>query len=290
MKKGSAYLNLWMEVVRELNEAVAYCSSDSAKAEYALDKAVAYYGGSLVTQVDSDGVLLYALAVVRAHQMKTAGHLDDKELGDAFVNVNIFRELNMMQGYLAGQDPLLCQKAEESKTKIVNFMKVPMVQSVIRYGYFQDKEPGDNAELQEQMIAEGATYAAAILPFVHNCDERAAEVIHQNMKFGVKANYGEVRKAIELTYECLGVTCQDVGGIWDAAAQRYKASTCGASATETKTPAGKASMSIGIIAGIVLAGCVFFRYRHKIGFLKKRRKSMPPMYNTGNIAAVTEIA
>jgi hypothetical protein len=49
-----------VEVVRELDEAVAYCSFDSSKAEYALVKAIAYYGGSLVTQVDSDGVLLDA--------------------------------------------------------------------------------------------------------------------------------------------------------------------------------------------------------------------------------------
>jgi hypothetical protein len=236
MKKGSAYLNVWMEVVRELNEAVAYCSSDSAKAEYALDKAVSYYGGSLVTQAGSDGVLLYALAAVRALQMNTAAHWNDTEIGDAFVNVNIIRELQIMQGYLTGQDSFLCQKSEESKTKIVNLMKVPMVQSVILSAYFQDKEPGNSTEEQEAMIAEGATFTAAILPFVHNCDERAAETIHTNMKFGGKANYSDVLEALELTYDCLGVTCADVGGIWDATAQRYLAPTCGASANETKTP------------------------------------------------------
>jgi hypothetical protein len=43
------------------------------------------------------------------------------------------------------------------------------------------------------MIAEGATYTAAILPFVRNCDERAAKIIHTNMKFG-----GEVSFRIDL--------------------------------------------------------------------------------------------
>jgi hypothetical protein len=51
-----------------------------------------------------------------------------------------------MQGYSAGQDLFLCQKTEESKTNIVNWMKVPMVQSVIRCTYFQDQEPGNGTE------------------------------------------------------------------------------------------------------------------------------------------------
>jgi hypothetical protein len=34
------------------------------------------------------------------------------------------------------------------------------------------------------MIAEGATYTAPFLLCVHNCDERAAEIIYTNMKFG----------------------------------------------------------------------------------------------------------
>jgi hypothetical protein len=291
MKKGSAYLNVWMEVVRELNEVVAYCSSDTDKAEYALDKAVAYYGGSLIAQEGSEGILLYALATARAHQMKTAGHLDDKDLGDAYVNVDIFKEFKTLQAYVAGQDPLLCEKAKEGKAKIVNLMKVPLVQSVMRYGYYQDKEPGATDEDQEKTIAEGATHSAAILPFVHACNSRSAEIIHNNMKFGVKANYGDVRKALELTYECLGVTCENVGGVWDQDKQSYKsgAAPCGIP-SDSKSSMAKVSMSVGICAGIILAGWVFFRYRRKIGFMGKRRKSLPPMYNTGNIAAVTEIA
>jgi hypothetical protein len=292
MKKGSAYLNLWMEVIRELNEAVADCNANVDMAERSVDEAVAYYAGSLAAQENSEGVLLYALAEIRAHQMKTAGHLDDKDVGDAFVNVNIFRELKKIQSYVMSDDTSLCEKAEESKQKIINYMKVPMVQSVIRYAYHQDKEPGSTEEAQEQMIAEGATFAATILPFLHKCDSRAAEIVHTNMKFGVKANYRDVLKALELHYDCLGVTCEDVGGVWDHANQRYKsgATPCGVN-TDDKSTLAKVSMSVGIVAGILLAGWVFLRFRNKLVFFgKKRNKPMPPMYNSGNIAAVTEIA
>jgi hypothetical protein len=288
MKKGAAYLNLWMEVVREVNEAVADCRSSIPDAERSVDEAVAYYAGSRSTEEGSEGVLLYALAEIRAHQMKTAGHLDDKDVGDAYVNVNIFRNFKLLQGYLQADDATLCEKAQESKEKIVSLMKVPMVQSVLRYAYHQDKEPPESQEDEDKMIAEGATFAAAILPFVHKCSARAAEIVHKNMKLGVVANYDDVRKALETTYDCLGVSCQDVGGVWDSVNSNYKSLPCGVK-TE-KSTASSVSMFFGIAIGIFLAGFVFLRYRHKIPFLHKKRKPMPPMYNTGNIAAVAEIA
>jgi hypothetical protein len=288
MKKGSAYLNLWMEVIREINEAVADCRSNIPDAEKSVDQAVAYYAGSRSTEEGSEGILLYALAEVRSHQMKTAGHLDDKDVGDAYVNVNIFRHFKLLQGYLQAGDDKLCDLAEESKDKIVSLMKVPMVQSVIRYAYHQDKEPPEAQEDEDKMIAEGATFAAAILPFVHQCNARAAEIVHTNMKLGVIANYDEIRKALESTYDCLGVSCSDIGGVWDSTNQQYKSLPCGIKVK--KSTGSSVSMSFGIIIGILLAGFALFRYRHKIPLLHKKRKPMPPMYNTGNIAAVAEIA
>ena len=255
MKKGSAYLIIWMEVIRALNEAVSDCLGNVDLAEQSVDEAVAYYAGSLASKENSEGVLLYALAEIRAHQMKTAGHLDDKDIGDAFVNVEIFRELKKMQSFVLSDDVQLCNAARDSKDRIITLMKIPMIQSVIRYAYHQDKEPGKNQEEQEKMIAEGATFAAVVLPFVHECESRAAEVIHKNMKFGVKANYNEVLKALESNYECMGVTCEEIGGVWDSGNQRYKkgANACGIE-TDEKSTAATVSMSIGIIVGMILAG------------------------------------
>ena len=287
MKKGSAYLNVWMEVIRYLNEAVVYCGKPDAAS--AVDKAVAYYAGSRTAAENSEGVLLYALAEIRAHQMKTGGHLEDKDVGDAFVNVDIFRQLNSMKENLIKNDPTLCDQVEASKNHIVTMMKVPMVQSIIRYAYIQNKEPPAKIEDVDKMVAEGATFAATMLPFIHVCESRAAEIIYEHMKLGVTAKFDEVKKILESTYTCLNITCEHVGGVWDQNDKSYKALPCGVSVG--RSTFANFSMFIGISAAFVLAAYLFLKNRSKFTFLsKKRNKAMPPMYNTGNIAAVTEIA
>ena len=64
--------------------------------------------------------------------------------------------------------------------------------------------------------AEGWAFAAAVLPQVHKCDASAATKIKENLDIestagpmtgGVKA----VKDAIESVYDCLGISCTDVG-------------------------------------------------------------------------------
>jgi hypothetical protein len=96
MKKGSAYLILWMEVAHQLAKAVNMCNN--AEATHHVDEAVAYYTGSLTTQTDSQGgILLYALADVRSHQAKTAGHLGGQATGTANVNVKVIELFKHMK-------------------------------------------------------------------------------------------------------------------------------------------------------------------------------------------------
>jgi hypothetical protein len=258
MKKGAAYLNIWMEVVRELNEAVADCKAGSDLAERSLDAAVAFYAGSLTTQENDEGILLYALAEVRAHQMNTAGYLDDKDVGDAYVNVKIFKEFKKIQSFVLGDDPELCTKAEESKNRIITLMKIPLIQGVMRNAYILEKELPESVEDVEKAQAEGATFAATILPFVHSFDSRAANTIHDNMKFGAKANFRDVKSALERSYGCLGVTCDEIGGVLDDATGSYKdgASLCG---IETELQSGSSIGSImGISFGVLVAGWILF--------------------------------
>lgn len=215
MKKGSAYLNIWMEVVRYLNEAVVNCRNGAADAASAVDKAVAYYAGSRTAQETSEGVLMFALAEIRAHHMKTGGHLEDKDVGDAFVNVDIFRQFKSMRDNLKANDKALCDQVEQSKDHIVTMMKVPMVQSILRYAYIQHKEPPPKQEDLDKMIAEGATFGATMLPFLHECDLQAAEIVHSHMTLGVTANFSEVKKTMESIYPCLNITVENVGGNWE---------------------------------------------------------------------------
>ena len=240
-----------MEVIRYLNEAVVNCRAGTPNAASAVDKAVAYYAGSRTAEENSEGVLLYALAEIRAHQMKTGGHLKDKDVGDAFVNVDIFRQLNSMKTNLLAKDATLCDQVEQSKDHIVTMMKVPLVQSIVLSLYSQSIEPPPTQEELEELDADGATFAATMLPFVHDCDSRAAEILHSNMKLGVVADFDEVKKVMETTYACLNITCDDVGGIWNETDETYKIPPCGVS---SGSPTYTMSVLIGFSIGV---GIVF---------------------------------
>ena len=203
MSKGSAYLNIWMEVIRHLNEAVVDCRSGVQDAVSAVDKAVAYYAGSRTIEGNSEGVLLYALAETLALQMNN--------MGFALVNVDIFREFKSIQANLLANETALCDQVERSKEYIVTMMMVPMIQSIMRSAYMQGTEPPTEQEDSEKIDAEGATFASTMLPFIHSCESRAAEIIHSHMKLGVIANFSEVQEVLESTYTCLNITSEQVG-------------------------------------------------------------------------------
>jgi len=87
-----------------------------------------------------------------------------------------------------------------------------MIQVALRYAYKVDKLQGGSKEK-----AEGAVFAAAILPLVHACSATAATTISKNMKIDAPSpmadGFAAVKKAFESTYSCLGITCTQVGGL-----------------------------------------------------------------------------
>jgi hypothetical protein len=294
MKKGAAYLSIWMEVVREVNEAAAYCGIDTDQAELSVDEAVAYYTGSLTATAGEEGILLYALAEVRAHQFRTAGHLGDKDSGDAYVNVQIFTLLKELQGLLGTtNDTTACAKAVQVKDQIIQFMKIPMIQGALRYAYIRDYQFPTAIEEQERLRAEGAVFAAAILPYVQQCGSREADVIHEALRVGGMPNYNQVLNAFSRVYQCMGIQCELVGAPWNNANQDYESGT-GVCSTGIKKSNGGAVFGkfLGYSVAFILVGWLILRYRHKCvsrGGRRRHNKSFPEMHN-GNIAAVTEIA
>ena len=81
--------------------------------------------------------------------------------------------------------------------------------------------------------AEGWAFAAAALPQIAKCDADAAQVVRNNLEVpseGGKAGdqvpdgYMKVKEAVESTYECLGITCEQVG-VFDAANSGMEACT-----------------------------------------------------------------
>ena len=231
-------MNVWMYVIREMEDAlddcdkrcdINDCNDDPVKA---WDEAVAFYTGSLELQDGSGkGKLLHGLADKRCVNFNTCGDLADSLEGTAHVNLEIFRQFKEgLRKINQGE----CPAARTNKESIEQLMAIPLVQGTLRYAYVRstDVDPDETAE------AEGATFAAAVLPVVHACDEDDAKIIYDNM--GVdssKPNFEAVKEAFERNYACMGIRCEDVGGLYDSVNMKYfeGADPCGSSSASGMT-------------------------------------------------------
>merc|ERR1719428_2266288 len=218
-KKGSAYMNVWMYVIREMEDALADCKSGCLKCNddpvHAWDEAVAFYSGSLEgTDGSGSGKLLYALADKRCANFGTcqSGTKNSK------VNAAIIEQFNLGKAALDGGK---CADLRPITDRIVQLMSIPLVQGSLRYAYKVGKlGEGDKAR------AEGAAFSAAILPRVAKCDAEAAKIISGDMNIDATKAMGsgfvKVKKAFESTYKCMGFKCEDVGGLLEAGTKYFK--------------------------------------------------------------------
>merc|ERR1719486_1312838 len=103
-------------------------------------------------------------------------------------------------------------------------MTIPLIQGTIRYARYMG--PANNMGSDSQ--AEGAVFAASVLPMVHACSAEDAKIIDDHTKLGQDrgtppatgkatkpAQFTEVKAAFERNYACLGITCADVGALKD---------------------------------------------------------------------------
>merc|ERR1711985_136077 len=226
-KKTSAYMNVWMYVIREFEDAIDDCKAGCIDCNddpvHAWDEGVAFWTGSLEgTDGSGSGKMIYALADKRCKNFGTC----TGSTHSSFVNEALFKEFT--KGKVALQQGK-CSEIAPIKKLIVELMSIPLVQGSLRYAYKVAKLQGGSKE-----FAEGAAFSAAILPRVHACDASAAKVISDNMNMEIaesarmSAGFGPVKKAFESVYECLGITCASVGGLILQDAEYYEgAEPCG---------------------------------------------------------------
>jgi hypothetical protein len=260
--KGAAYMNVAMYVIRELEDAIDDCDNGCSTADCnddavsALDEAVAFYTGELTG--DGSGKLLYTLAEKRCINFNTCGKDGDSSEGEAKVNYEIFADFDRMQNALRGKE---CGVARNIKESIAHQIFVPLIQGTLRYAYITGVQPGGT----EKAEAEGAAFAAAVLPMVHSCNEDDAQTIYDNMKTGQAntADFNAVKKAFERNYDCLGITCKDVGGYWNSADEVYfeGAGPCGSGGSSNAGMAAGITLGLGAFFGLFAAAVCMSRRR-----------------------------
>ena len=193
------------------------------------DEGWAFYAGSQQeVGSTSTGDLAYELAEKRCSDFNTcgpAGYVEgvDGNQGSgarpSLVNRNLVALYNVGLVQLNSAD---CAGATATKDLIVSQMTIPLIQGTIKYAYKSDPDAGassDDASANEKSLAEAWAFASALLPLVASCNSVSASVVFNNLHvaLGVTAavpdGYAAVKSAIESTYSCLGITCENVGGL-----------------------------------------------------------------------------
>merc|ERR1719191_1998235 len=237
-KKTSAYMNVWMYVIREFEDAVDDCKAGCINCNddpvHAWDEGVAFYTGSLEgTDGSGSGKMIHALADKRCKNYATCTAAN----GGSYVNEALFSlftkgKVALQQGNCTAIPPL--------KKSIVELMSVPLVQGSLRYAYKVANLQGGSKEK-----AEGAAFSAAILPRIHVCSADAAKIIADNMNMELtthmSAGFAAVKAAFQSVAPCLGITCEDVGGLSISDTEYYEGAepcslTTTPQATEATTP------------------------------------------------------
>jgi len=219
IKKGTVYLNIFMYVIREYEDAVDDCEKGCNTCNddpvHAWDEGVCFYTGSLEgEQGTTDGKLLHQLADKRCANFKTCGENGDETSGTSKLNIDLFRKLNLGKQQVENGE---CDAAKVSTAEVINLMYIPLIQGTLRYAY----KVGELGE-EEKSKAEAAVFAASILPRIHAASNSAATTVYDNLKTGATdVDFRAVKAAIESTYSDLGITCADVGGLYNDATEKY---------------------------------------------------------------------
>ena len=308
MIMGILEMNVLLKIIQGVEQASAQCQTGcnnilcNEQAIHYLDQSVALYCGSIEGEEGTgEGVFQYALAQRRSIEFGVND--EGKTTNDRIMA--FFQEV---------QDLLLqgnCETVSMRKRAILSLLKVPLVQSVLRFAYVRDHLQFLELDDAPKAEAFGATYAAAILPLVHKCHRADANVIYENLRIGSETSsvsFSRVKQALEENYECMGISCEDVGGIWTEDGFAQGAGPCGAGSfvSETTTNSSKNDAAFDILfytcmmAMLVATALYYFLYyrkRHRNGRGLGNgivRNSNPRGHHvrgtSGNIAAVTDIS
>jgi len=194
---------------------------------------------------DDDGSLYFHTVRTLAHQFGVLERHDGARPRHRYRSV-VNRKI--LDEFRAGRDALRhgdCRGAAlDSYRNVVRLMRVPWIQGVLGAAFVlsgeehrgsnndsSDKNDNNNNsndnDVSEAARGTGAAYAAALLPDLHSCSPAAAETVYNEFRLSGTStsssssssssssrtpNYRIVREALEHQYQCLGVTCDDVGG------------------------------------------------------------------------------
>jgi hypothetical protein len=228
-KKGAVYINAWMYVLHEYEDAIQDCLngqiSNNDASVHAWDEGVAFYVGSLAasstwvgsTQTGSNGNMIYELANKRCANFGTC---TEGKTGNSNVNVALSTQWANGQWACKTGD---CAGAVVALDKIKSLMRIPLIQGTLRYAYKMGVEgSGATGDSIGKAAGEGYAFMLSVVHAVAKCDINNAITIYTALdahdvqeggSLGGDITFAAVKAAFENNYDCMGITCDDVGGL-----------------------------------------------------------------------------
>lgn len=100
---------------------------------------------------------------------------------------------------------------------------VPFIQGTLRYS---QKISGYTIEEKAKEFAEGSAFATGILPKVYECNQAVATLIDEKFQItdGNESSDdpSDYLAAVRSVYGCIGVTCEDIGGLIESGSTYYE--------------------------------------------------------------------
>jgi len=200
-------------------------------ASNAWDRAVAVFTGSL-EGVDGQeapgicsqggtgnyGVSIMSLAGKRCDDFGTCGvNSDNFDKEDTS-----YAALITLQLFSEGQYAVWAGNAFDAaivKRKIAGKLLIAPLQGTLRY-YWRLSTSGYKSKA-DKYIGEAGSFAAGTLPSLWACSNKAFNKADKEMRLGGakackgKVNFNNVKLAFECNYQCLGISCKEMGGLYD---------------------------------------------------------------------------
>ncbi len=228
IRLGIVVFRTWMFVVNSVEDAVFNCGVGVPSETDRWDQAVAAYTGSELIATGGGGYFLYTLAETECINFGTC----KKDTVIAPMNEEIFSQFREGKGYLQQGK---CANARENAKNISKLMTIPLIQGILRLTHDLDLKN----KFQESTQGQVAAYAAVILPLMHSCSAGNAVIIYDDLAPGnaVSGSFEVVKAALERSYDCLGVTCEQIGGLLNLKGDGYefRAEPCGISTSSVES-------------------------------------------------------
>jgi len=224
-KKGTAYLGGFLQLnqlmekaSQRIEEGCINQSPDNGclEAIEIWNEAAAYFVGSLEgPQGFGSGYQLFALGDKRCSNYENCGPNGDTGIGIAKTNILIIALLQKGVALVNSGDLDGLQKCIK---EINNQILVTFIQGTLRYAH----KLGERGSKLAKELGEGATFAAAALPQLWAINTEAAKEVKKMFKIGAeskaskgKVNFKKVRMAFMCNYPEMGISCSEVGTLYD---------------------------------------------------------------------------